>query len=314
MAQDYRNIQKSVFSAEFKNFCRKELCSKLNKLENVRILHIIGMILCCIIGSALIIGVIYVDFSGIYKVSEGLFKITVLIGIGSIVSAEIIRKDYKTRAKDIILEKLLSFIGDFKINDDKNIENHIAELKLFDKFNRFYCDDRLSGNYKLLNLDIAQLDLRYVTGSGKNRHEKIVFQGILIKLPNMKKYKSNCYTIIRQHSLFNFENRNRVHLEDIEFEKYYDVYSDDQIEARYMLTTSFMERMTQLAKKGIGQNIKMSFENGNIYIAVSSAKDWFEIPIFSPASKIENFRAIVLEIITLLKIIDALNLDRKIGL
>jgi hypothetical protein len=46
-----------------------------------------------------------------------------------------------------------------------------------------------------------------------------------------------------------FLRRNKVNLENIEFEKKFDVYSDDQVESRAILTPSFMYRILDFVNK-----------------------------------------------------------------
>ncbi|MCD7879400.1 MAG: DUF3137 domain-containing protein [Candidatus Gastranaerophilales bacterium] len=105
----------------------------------------------------------------------------------------------------------------------------------------------------------------------------------------------------------------RVHLESPEFEKLYDVYSTDQIEARYLITTAFMQRLVDLEKKGF-KGLNISFEQGNVNIAIPSYKDWFEVSLLKSAYDIDNYRSILIEILNLLSIIDSLKLDKNIGL
>ena len=170
----------------------------------------------------------------------------------------------------------------------------------------------------MLPIDIQEISLMLETGSDKNKHTSTIFKGIFIKTPSHKKFTG--YTIIKR-KLINIsgpitlaDNKPKVKLEDEVFNKYYDVYSDDQVESRYLITTSFMERMINLAKHGVNDNISISFENGNVNIAISSNKNWFEIPILKPATDINNYKYIVFEILTILKIIDSLKLDQNIGL
>ena len=58
-----------------------------------------------------------------------------------------------------------------------------------------------------------------------------------------------------------FTSLENVKLEDPTFEKRFEVFSDDQIEARYLLTVTFMERLTQLAETFGGKTIQCCFFN-----------------------------------------------------
>jgi hypothetical protein len=66
-----------------------------------------------------------------------------------------------------------------------------------------------------------------------------------------------------------------VKLEDPEFEKKFVVYADDQVEARYVLSPSLMQRITAFARTA-GRPCYFSFAGANVYVAVSTSHDMFE--------------------------------------
>ena len=315
------NNQKESFSSKFNTFYKKELSIYLQDFEKSRKKFLAGIIVFTIISTILLFWLIYST------------KELGLISLGAIILILInsLSKRYKEKVKKKVLPKLLKFVGDFKISEDKNVFEYIKTLKLFNDFNSQSCDDRIKGKYKLLDIDIAEISLSKVTGSGKHRRVHYVFSGLLITVPCRKKFQG--YTIIKYkgpQSLIknissgqgislscSFNNKFQgdiVNLEDPEFNKLYSVYSSDQIEARFLITTAFMSRLINIAKKGYGGYISVSFENGFVHLAVESSKDWFEVPILKRADNIANYKAIVFEMRELLKIIDSLKLEQNIGL
>ena len=106
-----------------------------------------------------------------------------------------------------------------------------------------------------------------------------------------------------------------VKLEDLSFEKNFNVYTKDQIEARYLLTTAFMERLKNIETAFGTKQIKCSFFDDNIIFAISTKKDLFELcSLFRPLSDtryIENFYD---EIISIQKLIDHFKLSENTGL
>lgn len=106
-----------------------------------------------------------------------------------------------------------------------------------------------------------------------------------------------------------------VKLEDLSFEKNFNVYTKDQIEARYLLTTAFMERLKNIETAFGTKQIKCSFFDDNIIFAISTKKDLFELcSLFRPFSDtryIENFYD---EIISIQKLIDHFKLSENTGL
>lgn len=61
-----------------------------------------------------------------------------------------------------------------------------------------------------------------------------------------------------------------VRTEDIEFEKYFVVYSTDQAEARYILSPSFMRNLLEL-RETVHNNVFISFIDGAMYLGISEA-------------------------------------------
>ena len=316
MTKDYKQIQRDVFKEEFRKFFKENISTGLEKIEKVRILAIVGCsfigIIIAIIGilSFLIITNENADIDGEF------FKFVATIILFLCFAITGIIKLYKNYAKKSILPKLLNYIGDFELIKDASVNAkdriYVESLDLFDMFNRYNCDDRIKGVYKGIKIDIAEIELLYVSGYGRSKSVKKVFNGVFLKVPSLKKFKGK--TIIESNFALGKGNKDRIHLEDPEFEKRYNTYGTDQIEARYLITPAFMNRMVELSKKGSCKNITLSFEYDYVNIAVASTKDWFEVPFTKPATEISNYRGIVLELLTIFSIVDSLKLDMNIGM
>jgi hypothetical protein len=102
-----------------------------------------------------------------------------------------------------------------------------------------------------------------------------------------------------------------VRLENPEFEKEFCVYADDQIEGRYILTPSLMERILAYKRKWKSK-ISLSFCDSKVYLAINMNKNLFEMRIFKPVADYafmeENLRFLIL----LTEIVDDLNLNTRI--
>lgn len=68
----------------------------------------------------------------------------------------------------------------------------------------------------------------------------------------------------------------KVKLEDWKFDKRFDVLSTNQVEARYLITPSFMERLKSLETAFGTKNLKCSFFKDKIMFAISTDVDLFE--------------------------------------
>jgi Protein of unknown function (DUF3137) len=136
-----------------------------------------------------------------------------------------------------------------------------------------------------------------------------VFRGQLIRIAFPKKFHG--VTIVRRDAgLFNFVERwgselQRVALGDNRLERAFEVYSNDQVEARYLIHPVFMERLLELETQFKGKKLRCAFEAGDLLIAVEGG-DRFELgSMFRPLDDIARARAIIADIAELMRLIDA---------
>ena len=107
----------------------------------------------------------------------------------------------------------------------------------------------------------------------------------------------------------------KVKLEDVVFDKDYKVQSEDQIEARYLLTPSFMERFKNLKKAYNSKDIRCAFFDGQILFAISTKKDLFEIgSLYYPLTDSKSVNAFYDEISAIFDIIEEFKLNENTGL
>ncbi len=205
----------------------------------------------------------------------------------------------------------------FRLTDEKSAfketeEEEYRYTKLFSTFNICNIDDYITGKYNSIPVVLRDIDLKYETGSGKNRRVEQVFKGLLVKYPMNKKFTGDI--IVKRDALKLFgDSQNRVHLEDPVFEKYFDVYADDQVEARYILTTGFMNRLVSIAAKNKKCSVSCSFIDGYMYLALDG-KDWFDIPSSKSFSDIGNWQRVLVDFIDVFRIIDELKVEQNIGM
>ena len=95
-----------------------------------------------------------------------------------------------------------------------------------------------------------------------------------------------CYTYHKEKQKEEKEEpMNRVILEDPKFRKRFKVYSSDQVEARYLVTPAFMERLYNLKTAFGSKNVKCSFYADTLMISIATKKDLFEVCNFNKSTK-----------------------------
>ena len=109
------------------------------------------------------------------------------------------------------------------------------------------------------------------------------------------------------------EKLDKIILEDPKFNKKYNAYSSDQVEGRYILTTAFIERFQNLQTAFKSKNIKCSFYDNKLMIAISTNKNLFEICNINKS--FENTKDILefyKQVSSIYQIIDYFKLDKKV--
>ena len=127
-------------------------------------------------------------------------------------------------------------------------------------------------------------------------------------------------TVIFENSPSNFvvnkaklKNFTRTELEDVEFNKKYLTYTTNQIEARYILTTAFIERLKNIKFAFNAKYLRMLFRNNRITIFAEVHKDLFSMVKDGKTDK-KVFDELFEEMYSVLSLVDELKLNVKTGL
>lgn len=311
MQSKANQMKKDAFSAKFNKFYRREIAPIMQKIESQRIFFLVFFYIFLVIG---LVGVFGSIMGCLFHIRVFIMKLHIYSCLFLfIILPVLLVKYYESRAKNLFLQKLLSFLGEFKIIKEKekklSLITYIQSLSLLPSFNSFDVDDYFYATYNGVDVKISDIWLKRRTSSKYGSSSSTVFSGIFLTLKSFKNYKGK--TIIGANGSGLLAGKNKVNLEDPVFESYYDVVSDDQIEARYLITPAFMSRLIELNKK-FATVLLVSFEQGNINIAFDKSNS-FELSMFKSATNINNYRKIIVELSDILSIIDTLKLEQNTG-
>lgn len=96
------------------------------------------------------------------------------------------------------------------------------------------------------------------------------YEGIVISLPHTDKFLG--HTIIRRdlgkRNPAQVNGLKRVGFASLEFESKFEVYSDDQVEARFLLSPDFVARLTDFADDYMGRNVQCVFAGNRFHVAL----------------------------------------------
>lgn len=223
-----------------------------------------------------------------------------------------VSKNFENTLKEGIIQSFLSFFGDFIWSPKKSIsEEEIKKSKLVGTINDIVPDDYFEGTHKGLKVVISEAELWHRVG---HNNSKMVFNGICVKIDTNKKFLS--HTIVTEGNILGKPSEmEQVELEDPEFNKMFKVYTQDQVEARYILTTAFMERFKYLKDVYKTPHIRASFLNNSIIITLDCERDLFKLGnLRKPVTDTGEIQELFEQFVAILSLVDLLHLDSTTGL
>lgn len=228
----------------------------------------------------------------------------------------LIKKSFEKKIKRKVMPLLMKAVPDFYWQLEPPIPvDDITECMIFPNAKNASksFDDAFLGKYRGVDISIAEC--KYTA------NKSTIFSGAVIRIKMNKDFEG--VTIIRPKKHVAVKNANdlkklhlqKIELEDVEFNQEYNVYSTDQVEARYLLTTSFMERFKNIYTAFNSKAAYCSFYGKYVYIAPYCNDDLFSIcSLVRDVADEQQFMKLIEELTSILALIDHFKLDKKLGL
>jgi len=280
-----------------------------------------------------VIYALFTSFIGyyIFKYSHGeieifLFFLFAAFTLGAILYKYII-KEYKSDFKEKIIAPLIHELDE---NLDYFPQLHVQE-GYFTRSRLFTSrPDRVSGNdYIRGKIDGVPIEFSDLHAEKRHKDSKgrttwtTIFQGLFIVSEFNKHFKSQTVVLPdRAQRTFgdfignwlqanNFSRNELVKMDNPAFEKEFVVYSNDQVEARYILTHTMMQKLLNY-KKQTKHPLYISFIGGNIYLAIEYNKDLFEASVFHSLLKYKIAMEYLKTLHLAVGVIEELKLNQKL--
>ena len=223
---------------------------------------------------------------------------SLIVGIGGLVIFMFIYRHesagYGSLFKDQVIEKIIHFLDPSLIYDKTSSisEREYQQSELFlESYDRFSGNDLICGTTEGVDIRFCDLHVekKVRTKNGKEEWNDI-FQGLFFVADFNKAFHSKVVVLpdIAERSLgvlgtwmqgMNVQRGELIKLDHMEFEKFFVVYGSDQIESRYILSHTLMEKIVQFRKK-IDKPLYLSFVDAKLFLALNYTKPLFE-PILS---------------------------------
>lgn len=185
---------------------------------------------------------------------------------------------------------------------------------LFTSPNRYHAEDLIEGCLDKTSFICSEVHAEErrarSTKNGVQYYWEDIFKGFLFIADFHKEFQGE--TTVLRDSFFKIKmGASRVKMENPDFEKVFDVFSTNQIEARYLITPSMMERMLKL-DSNFKKGITISFRDSTILVAIPDSKNRFEADVWSSLSDMSILKSDFAVLQSLLDIVDELNLNTRI--
>jgi len=201
-------------------------------------------------------------------------------------------KDVKNRTKNHLVAGICKFIGwEFseKVFDLPDLKPIIENGLLPKRYDRVEFEDKMWGNAHGADFEALECHMeRKDTDSDGDTKWVTVFRGSLMVVDFHQEFLGRT-VVLRDKGWFNRKKKSgmkRVGLVDPKFEKIFEAYSTDQVEARVLLTPTFMQRLVDLEASVDGKNIRFAFLDDLLLIAVETPNRFeagsMSVPITDP--------------------------------
>lgn len=307
--------------------------STFTELEQLRQLYLKRQKTCLVILFVPLAALVAVGLAAgmdpVFLISAGIWLIVGLIiyyfRAGSLATR------YKSDYKNTVIPKLLQGIDpQLAFDPERGISSgSFVGSELFTKQpDRYSSEDLVSGNYGKTYLQLAEVHAedRQTTTDSKGRSQTryvTIFKGILLIADFHKDFTGRTFVLpdtaeklfgrFGRHlqKLSGRRNTDLVHMEDPEFEKTFAIYSTDEIECRYILSTAMMRRLLEMRQR-FGSDVRVGFKESNIVLAVPRTGSFLEPSTSCPATDATQVKSMLSQLQYFLDTIEELDLNTRI--
>ncbi len=194
------------------------------------------------------------------------------------------------KIKKIVMNKYMTdILHNYRYIPDKGISESVFQSSDFiAQYKQYHASDCIMGTTED-NRKFAMCNVSVAADNNAEGHRRIIFEGIFAVLSRgensnidikiysdyKNKYMNQFVSGLKKMT----DAKNIVRLENAEFERYFEVYSTNQVEARKKITVTFMEKLLEHAKK-INQKITIFYMNNAVFLFIEYLNTIEEIQFY----------------------------------
>lgn len=221
----------------------------------------------------------------IITIMTGLGGIGLMIGFGifafGLANANAAKKPLYLDTKNAIVGGTAQYLG-WSFTPEGFVPQSLDRYKslgLLPKEDRKSFEDEIRGNAHGAKFVLHEAHLE----RKNDKSYSTIFRGIMIALEFPQNFAGT--TLVLRRGIFKWKTKKglkRVGLVDPVFEKAFDAYGSDQVEARYLLTPTFMQRLVDLETLFKGKKIRAAFHQGELLICIETGNQFEPGSLFQP--------------------------------
>jgi hypothetical protein len=190
--------------------------------------------------------------------------------------------------KHIFLPTATLVDSTWEFDPDAHVKlHHYLKSNLFSSsYNRFWGAYLIKGHIGTTDFECSTIHSSYK----QDKSEKVIFDGLFFHADFHKHFKGRTYAFCKYKSASKIKNiklnsnikGDLVKMENPEFNRFFTVYSENQQEARYIITPAMMEGMLNIINAYPDLEVHFSFCNSRMYCAIHHGEtDIFSAPLFN---------------------------------
>jgi len=233
---------------------------------------------------------------------------------------------YSSLFKDTVIEKIISFIDPTLVYRKDGVirESEYQYSKLLPQsYDRYRGSDLVEGTVDGVNVHFSDLHVEEKRKDKNNKDEwHTLFQGLFFVADFHKTFKGRTYVFpdLAERTLGAFgswlQSLRQSHGELIKldhgvFESYFAVYGDDSVEAHYLLSHAFMQRLVTFYEKH-RKNLFLGFVDGKMYLALEYNKTLFTPKLTRSLLTFTHIKEYFELLEMVFGIVDVFKLDQKL--
>jgi hypothetical protein len=316
MAALARFVEREPQEKEFAGSFAREIAPHLKRLEGDRLARrkdtLVRSVLCAAILLALV-PVLYVADLGL---PVGLFFWGICAALGFAFARRPARA-FKDDLREVLIGPICKFVGDIDyVREPGGRFDHrrVRDVGAVGSYTSARIEDLFHGRYRDTAFQMAEA--RFVRTGSKS--STTVFKGLLFIIEPPKRFDGKVLIardygkVLNKIVGFFTSDMQRVALSHAEFERAFEVYSDDPVRARLLLTPAFLENLLALSEFDGSKGLTAAFDRGDFLLALSMNRNLFEHgSIWRSAYEVEtDVRELLKDVGIVHRVIDYLHGDR----